>query len=68
MEEVYLINKISNRLKEISKFSDKKDMDLQDLADKVSTLLDYIEDNIDVYKREKCKPIKKKIKSYPIGR
>lgn len=68
MEDIFLINEISNRLKELSKFSDKKDMDLQDLADKVSTLLDDIEDNIYAYKREKCKTIKQEIKSYPIGK
>jgi hypothetical protein len=67
MEDIFLINKISNRLKELSKFTDQKEIQLQELADKLSDLLMYIEDNIDVYKREKCKTIKQKIKSYPIG-
>jgi hypothetical protein len=68
MEDIYLINKISNRLKELSKFTEQKEVQLEEVADKLSDLLMYIEDNIDIYRREKCKSIKTKIKSYPIGR
>lgn len=49
IEDIYLINKISN-----------KEIQLQELADELSDLLMYIEDNIDIYRREKCKSIKKK--------
>lgn len=63
----YLIDKIRNLIKELIQVTDKKEIHLQELADKLSNLLIYVEDNIDVYRREKCKS-ESKVKTYPIGR
>lgn len=67
-QDEYLISKIKDRLKELSEFMEKKEIPLEELADKVYDFFNYIEDNIYFYKRENSVSIKQKIKSYPIGR